>query len=32
MGNDNDHNWLNMEIIRDVPNAASTYYQQSIGI
>jgi len=21
-------NWLDMEIIRDVPNAASTYYQQ----
>jgi len=32
MGNDDDHNWLDMETIRDVPNAASTYYQQSIGI
>src|SRR5215469_10038777 len=28
MGNDDDHNWLDMEIVRDVPNAASTYYQQ----
>ena len=29
---DDDHNWLDMEIIRYVPNAASTYYQQQIGI
>jgi hypothetical protein len=32
MGNDDDHNWFDMEIILDVPNAASTYYQQQTGI